>query len=105
MFKPRPDFFTFQVSQAQMPTSVHLSGPFDDGVANVSLYDKINVDCIVDNARPKPLITWFVEEMELTGTNTSDSEDTDSFTQTLVYNPGNKKNICLLSGPFINDVT
>ena len=80
-----------------MPTSVHLSGSFDDGVANVSLYDKINVDCIVDNARPKPLITWFVDEIELTATNTSDSEEKDSFTQTLVYNPGNK-NIWLLLG-------
>ena len=87
-----------------MPTSVHLSGSFDDGVANVSLYNKINVDCIVDNARPKPLITWFVDEMELTATNTSDSEEKDSFTQTLVYNPGNKKHMFAF-GPFINDVT
>jgi hypothetical protein len=44
------------VSKASKPTSVELSGEFEDGVANVTLGDKLDVDCVVSAAKPKPVI-------------------------------------------------
>jgi hypothetical protein len=83
-----------QVSQAQKPTAVRLTGPFEEGgVANISVYDGMKVDCTVDNARPKPLIAWYVDEMELKDVNTTESEDETSYTQTLDYVPGRKTQI------------
>jgi len=63
------------VSQAQKPTKVVLSGPFDDGVFNVSTLDDSSVDCVVESVKPKPLITWFVDDVELDDVNVTDSMD------------------------------
>jgi hypothetical protein len=82
-----------QVSQAQKPTAVRLTGPFGEGkVANISLYDSMKVNCTVDNARPKPAIAWYVNEMELKDVNTTEAEDEMSYTQTLDFIPGNNYN-------------
>ena len=86
-----------QVSQAKKPTAVHLTGPFEEGgVANISLYDGMKVDCTVENARPKPLIAWYVNDMELKGVNTTETEEENSYTQTLDFVPGMNLNFIFI---------
>jgi hypothetical protein len=85
---PLKIYFKFQVSQAQKPTSVVISGPFEEGVANLSISDKINVNCIVDNAHPRPLIAWYVNDMELKDLNVTEKDENESYIQTITYIPG-----------------
>ena len=79
-----------QVAEAHRPTSVVLSGPMDDGdgVFNVSATDDWSVDCVVENARPKPLISWFVDDVQLHDVNVTDLTEGQLFVQTIAYEPG-----------------
>ena len=77
------------MSQAHKPSKVALTGPFDDdGVFNVSTSDESSVACVVDDVQPKPLISWFVDDVQLSVENVTDSNDETSFIQTIAYVPG-----------------
>lgn len=66
-----------------------LTGPFDDdGVFNVSTTDESSVGCVVDDVKPKPVISWFVDDVQLNVENVTDSSDEMSFVQTIAYVPG-----------------
>lgn len=67
-----------------------ITGPFDDdGVFNVSTSDESSVACVVADVQPKPLISWFVDDVQLIVENVTDSTDQTSFVQTIAYVPGN----------------
>ena len=51
-----------------------ITGPFDDdGVFNVSTSDESSVACVVADVQPKPLISWFVDDVQLIVENVTDS--------------------------------
>jgi hypothetical protein len=54
------------------------------------------VNCIVDNAHPRPLIAWYVNDMELKDLNVTEKDENESYIQTITYVPGNvPKTRCL----------
>ncbi len=78
-----------KVAEARAPDAVELFGPFENGsvVANVSRSDTVDVECVVNGARPKPEVSWFVDEEELDGGAATEKEDGDVYVYRLAYAP------------------
>lgn len=78
-----------KVFEARVPDDVSLFGPFENGsgVVNISRSDKVDIDCVVNSAKPKPEVSWFVGETELEGSEMSEKEDGDVYVYRLAYSP------------------
>lgn len=80
------------VEMAQKPKSIKLSEPFHAGAVNlseVSSNEQSAVKCVVAEARPKPVFSWYIGDEELSDLDTEDDqqEDESTWTQTLLYKP------------------
>lgn len=78
--------------KASKPEEIVISAPTNNGSIDIDGSEK-EISCKITNARPEPIVSWYIGQEELVGYETRGSltkettETTPSFTQTLVYRP------------------
>jgi len=77
-----------KVLEAHAPDAVGLFGPFAEGgaVANLSRSDAVDIDCVVNGARPEPEVAWFLGDARLEGRAVGDARG-DVYVSRLAYVP------------------